>query len=70
MFVNLELGFSTGVLGPPWGTQNDSLGVTSRGLCYIALPWYCKTLLTSRGPQVLTVLGRGPPAMKGWEPLT
>ena len=45
------------------------LGATSRGLYCVALPWYCKTLLMSRGPQVLTVFGRGSQTMKGWEPL-
>jgi len=34
-----------------------------------ALSWYCKTLLMSRGPQVLRVFGRGPQTMKGCEPL-
>jgi len=29
------------------------------------LPPYCKTLLMSSGPQVLTVFGRGPQTMKG-----
>ena len=58
---------------PPLGTSPSTplgnQGTTSRGLYETALPWYCKTLLMSRGPQVLTVLGRWPQTMKGWEPL-
>ena len=54
---------------PEPSTPLGDQGTTSRGLYETALPWYCKTLLMSRGPQVLTVLGRGPQTMKGWESL-
>ena len=56
---NLVKGFSTGSLDPPLGEEgpwNDSARATSRGLYLL---WYCKTLLMSRGPQVLRVFGRG-----------
>jgi len=41
--ICLRQGFSNGALGPPWGPRSGSLGTTSRGFHYVALPWYCIT---------------------------
>ena len=54
----------------PWGPRSGSPVTTSGGLYYIALPWYCKTIVMRRGPQMLTVFGRGPQTMEDWEPLS
>jgi len=57
-------GFSTGVLVSHWWLQRGSPRATCRGLYQITLQWYCKTLLMSRGPQVLGVFVRGPQTRK------
>ena len=55
--------------GPSWRPRSGSLGATSRGLHWAALPWYCITQVSRYIKYSPVKLRREPRLMKVWEPM-